>query len=71
MSSNTRIRFWWDENDPNNPGWYAVVSEGNHVIDDSQKVWFPVDVDDYGQDEGEELAVALQAAFPDAEIDGE
>jgi hypothetical protein len=32
------------------------------------KVWFGVDVDNYAEEEGEELGKALRAAFPDVEV---
>jgi len=42
-----------------------------YEITDSQKIWFPVNVDDFSSDEADELHDALEEAFPDAEVDVE
>ena len=65
------LRYWWDSQYPDNTGWYveALDSEGQFLCD-SQKIWYPVDTDDFGQDEEAELVEALKAEFPDATIVG-
>lgn len=69
MSKIARVEFWWDRQDPSNAGWYASArDESGDECDDSMKVWFPVQVDRYNREQGDELAEALQKAFPDAEI---
>lgn len=67
----TRISIRWDTADPDNQGWYVEAFDGPtgfDLVDDSQKSWFPVDVDSYGRDDEDALRDALQAAFPRAEI---
>lgn len=64
----TQIQYWWDDQDPQNAGWYAREMQDGEFRDDSMKVWFPVEVDEYDQDQSEDLAAALAEAFPDAEI---
>lgn len=46
-----------------NHGTYVTVSEDGEIVSDSEKVSFPVDVD-----QAEDLAAELEAAFPGAEI---
>jgi hypothetical protein len=60
------VAYRWDTTDPANPGWYVEVRDGELVIDDSEKVGFPVEVDRY--QDGQELAEALKAAYPDANV---
>jgi hypothetical protein len=52
----------WTDHQPD-VGWYVDVSdlEGND-IEDSMDVGFPVDVDQFGRDERDELEAALRAA---------
>jgi hypothetical protein len=65
----TRVTYRWDDQPGVDAGWYCQsFDEGNELMDDSQKVWFPVNVDNYGEDEEDELVEALQEAFPHAEI---
>lgn len=69
MKTATKIEYRWDEIDPANPGWYAVSYDASgEVIDDSMKIWWPVDVDEFGADQGDELGAALRKAYPGAEI---
>jgi hypothetical protein len=64
------LRYWWDDQDPGNKGWYveAKDSEGE-FLDDSMKVWFPVDVEDFSEDEETKMVEALKAEFPNAAIE--
>lgn len=63
------IEFYWDTTDPANAGWYAMErSADGEIIDDSMKVWFPVDVDEFGESDGQQLKEALIEAFPDHEV---
>lgn len=65
----TRVTYRWDAPHGVEPGWYAESWADTEMIDDSQKVWFPVPVDDYGRDEADDLEAALREAFPGAEIE--
>lgn len=61
------LKYWWDTADPRNPGWfveYVGSGSGEHVVEDSMKVWFPVDVDQFGKHQEEDLLYALRSAFP-------
>ena len=64
----TRVTCRWDDQPGVEPGWYCESWNGDTMIDDSQKVWFPVSVDDYGRDQTGELTAALVEVFPGAEI---
>lgn len=58
-----RVTVRWDD------GWYCeAYDEDDNFLDDSQKVWFPIDTDYYGTGEAESLSLALTEAFPMAEI---
>lgn len=64
------VQYWWDEQDPQDAGWYArVMDERGQTTDDSMKIWFPVDVNGYSEDQGEALGHALRSAFPNAKIE--
>ena len=65
----TRVTCRWDDQPGVEPGWYCESWAGDQMIDDSQKVWFPVAVDDFGRDEYGSLVEALQEAFPGARIE--
>lgn len=55
-----RVR-WTDVS--GDPGWYVDVSDlEGRDLEDSMKVDFAVDVDQYGRDERDELEAALRAA---------
>jgi hypothetical protein len=58
---------WWIYG-PQRRGWYAELRVGDRVVTDSQKIDFPVSVEDYDRDEADELAAALREEYPDAEI---
>ena len=64
----TRVTYRWDDQCGVEPGWYAETYMGREQIDDSQKVWFPVVVDDFGRDDFDGLEAAMREAFPGAEI---
>ena len=64
----TRVTVRWDDQAGVEPGWYCESWSGRDMIDDSQKIWFPVVVDSFDHDEAEELEAALTEAFPGAEI---
>jgi hypothetical protein len=63
------IRMRWMDNHGLNPGWYVEVYEAGRIITDSQKVSFPIDVDDYEETEDEALVAALRKEYPNAEIE--
>jgi hypothetical protein len=64
----TRVTVRWDDQDPHNEGWYCESFAGQELIDDSQKIWFGVDTDNFGITSLAELRKALQEVFPNAEI---
>jgi hypothetical protein len=64
----TKVTFRWDDQAGVEPGWYCESWDGDKMVDDSQKVWFPVPVDDFRHGQADELAAALRDAFPGAEI---
>ena len=63
------LRYWLDNQVGVTPGWYVQAWGAGKFLCDSQKVWFPVDVDDFGPVEEEELVAALKDEFPDATIE--
>lgn len=65
----TRVTYRWDAPAGVEAGWYAESWAGGEMMDDSQKVWFPVAVDGYDRDQADELEGALRGAFPAAEIE--
>lgn len=63
------VKGYWDDQAGVEPGWYCETYDaGGNPLDDSQKVWFPVDLDKYRRDQRKELIAALKAAFPGADI---
>lgn len=69
MKEFPQVRAYWDTQNGVKPGWYAeVVDERDNVVNDSQKVAFPVEVDDFSRTDGAALAEALGEAFPEHEI---
>lgn len=62
------VRYRWDAPVGVEPGWYAESWSAGEMVDDSQKIWFGVDVDQFAHDQWSDLEDALQAAFPNAEI---
>ena len=62
-----RVEYYWDAQPGVDAGWYArtVTACGSHA-DDSQKIWFPVYVDEFTADDESGLRSALAAAFPGA-----
>lgn len=69
MSDITRVTYRWDDQPGTQPGWYCEsYGENGRLAADSQKVWYPVSVDAYGEDDEASLIEALQEAFPGAAI---
>lgn len=66
MNEITRVTYRWDAQKGVEPGWYVQAWAGERWADDSQKVSFPVDVDEIESER--ELRGALAEAFPGAEI---
>lgn len=63
------VAYWWAAKDPDNPGWYAVGKNAiGEVVDDSEKIWFRVDVRSFDQHGVSELYDALSDAYPDADV---
>ena len=67
----TRVTYRWDDQPGVEPGWYCESWAGSRMIDDGQKIWFPVSVDEYTEAERSDLVAALREAFPAAEIVGQ
>ena len=64
----TRVECRWDDQDCNNEGWYCETWCEDEFCDDSQKIWFPVQVDEFDGADGKQLREALAEAFRNAEI---
>jgi hypothetical protein len=64
----TLVTCRWDDQPGVEAGWYCESWDGCEFIDDSQKIRFPVQVDDYAETDVRDLREALAAAFPAAEI---
>jgi hypothetical protein len=63
MTNAHQIDLRWDN------GWYVCVfDESGDVLVDSQKIWFPVDLDEFTLDERKDVIAALSEAYPDAII---
>lgn len=67
----TRVTYRWDDQYGVEPGWYCVAWDGDTSLYDSQKVWFPVEVDEFGRHLLPALRKALATAFPGATIEAE
>ena len=73
------LKVSWDDQAGIEPGWHVEVQrpdeEGPHgqmaYVDDSQKVWFPVDVDRFGRHQRAALLAELATVYPGAEIEAE
>lgn len=63
-----RLEVRWDRTDPQNPGWYVQLLEGDALLTDSVKVDFPVDVDRFARNCVALLIAALREAFPGVQI---
>lgn len=66
------LRLYWDNQAGVEPGWYCEVlrrdSEGDlRHEDDSMKVGFSVDLDEFTRDQEDEVRAALLEEFPGAE----
>jgi hypothetical protein len=64
----TRVTYRWTDQTGVTPGWYCETWSGSQMVDESQKVWFPVDVEDFLKEEEAQLVESLREAFPEAEI---
>lgn len=62
------LRVCWDDQPGVDPGWYVEVRKNGKYFDDSMKVWFGIDVDDYKRSQKEDLAVALLEKYPGAKV---
>lgn len=59
----------WDKQDPSNEGWHVEARDAlGGVVTDSQKIWFPVSVDDFTREQRPGLLAALALEFDGAEI---
>ena len=69
MSEFPQVKAHWDAQEGAAEGWYVqVVDENGNVVDDSEKIGFEVDADEFTRSEEKALAEALGAAFPEHEI---
>ena len=59
----TKVTIRWDRD-----GYYCETWNLNIFCDDSQKVWFPVPVEDYKKHQLRELKIALGSVFPNADL---
>ena len=57
-----QVKFYYDE------GWYAEVSNEHFIETDSLKADFRVPIDLYDENQGDELELDLQEAYPDYKI---
>ena len=58
-----KIDCYWDTSGDKD-GWFCEVTENGEYKDDSMKIWFPINVDIYAQEDGEMLRRALEINFP-------
>ena len=65
----TKVSYRWDDQFGVEPGWFVETWDGCEFADDSQKVWFPVAVDQFDRDQEQDLVAALREAFPGADIE--
>lgn len=66
----SKVQYWWDTQDSSNEGWYVrVLDHMDRITDDSVKIWFPVDLSEFGEDDGDALSIALHDAFDGARIE--
>lgn len=59
-----RVTYRYDDQAGADAGWYCESYDPDGFHDDSQKIWFPVAVDDFSRDQEAELVAALTEAFP-------
>lgn len=61
-----KIRCRWDDSCGVEPGWYCeTFNIHGTMLDDSQKIWFPINVDEFNKSQKTELKNALYDAFED------
>jgi len=69
MKTVQKLTVYWDEQDPAHPGWYVEGrDERGDIVVDSLKIWFPLEVDWYGENDKADLVADLREAYPDATI---
>ena len=50
-----KARAWWDDSDPQKPGWYIEYqTAAGDCVDDSVKIWHPP-IDQLGPDDGDAI----------------
>jgi len=66
------ITYRYDTTDRASPGWYAEVWTGSgddaRIVEDSMKVTFRVNMDDYAEGSSDDVRAALVAAYPGAAV---
>lgn len=75
MAGKQRARGWWATETSDEPGWFVEVSrktdDGHWELETASRMaGFPVDVDRFEADEGYQLSIAIEAAFPGASVVG-
>ena len=68
MSTMTTVTYYWDDTDADSKGWYVIVQNAYEVLTDSLKRSFPICVNDYSREEGDDLGQQLSEEFPGDEI---
>ena len=69
MRTAQKLTIYWDTHAPAQPGWYVEArDESGDIVVDSMKIWFPVEVDWYGERDKADLVADLREAYPDATI---
>lgn len=67
-----KIILSWDSRVRGQAGWFAEIQtkdeNGWVYSDDSMKIWFPVDLDEFTESQKDEVLAALAEEFPGAEF---
>ena len=62
------LRVCWDDQPGVDPGWFVEVRKNGKYHDDSMKIWFGVEIDDFNKKQKSELEEALLRAYPGARV---
>lgn len=63
-----KVSAHYDKYDDNECWNIKIFSPEGELIDDSQKIGFPIDVESFGEDDLEDIYDALREEYPDAVI---
>ena len=65
----TSVSVRWDDQDGATPGWYAEAKDADGVtVTDSQKISFPLNVDEFAREDQGPLTDALADLYPESRI---